>query len=615
MIKKLLIYPAVLFNFVVMAQIPQVPSTMEFGGIELKIDKHGQELIQASVNSLTRHPPSFQVLVDRANIHFPLIEKILKEENVPEDFKYLVLQESALIPDAVSTSNAVGYWQFKKEAASDVNVLVNGQVDERMHIATATRGAAKYLKKNNTYLSNWLNALLSYNTGLGGVKILVDQSDINAKSMKITRTTHIYVLKFLSYKIAFENALRLTPSHYTLLEYKDCENKTLKEIANELDFDEEELSKYNVWLKAKRIPSDKDYSVVVPASQSNYEKLAALLGVEKPAYVAREVEVKTPDRQDHVAKLTSINNLKAIIAGMNDNVESLSKKAKISENKFLRYNELSKEDKVVAGQIYYFESKKNKAEQSFHVAEETDSYWSVSQKYGIKESRVRRFNRIGRNEKLQPGRVLWIAETRPALVPVEIKVTKMPSLASRQSEIKVITYPDKRRDLTEKKESNAEEVEMFPDEFYEEVKVSTVSSSSSSEVANEKQDTQAEIIPDAMTEKNFMTPSVHEVKKGETLYGISRQHGINVLELKQLNNLEGNEVKIGQRLVIKTENSSMPDGENLKKENYITYIVQSGDSIFRIAKLHNVTIKQLQDWNNKTDSNIAIGEKLKIYKN
>src|SRR5687768_14391699 len=117
-------------SFILLAQVlpPKVPNTMEFAGIDLKINDDARELIQASVTSLTKSPKYFQVKVDRANIYFPLIEKILREEGVPEDFKYLVLQESALIADAVSTSNAVGYWQFKKESAGDVDVLVNGNV-------------------------------------------------------------------------------------------------------------------------------------------------------------------------------------------------------------------------------------------------------------------------------------------------------------------------------------------------------------------------------------------------------------------------------------------------------------------------------------------------------
>ena len=57
------------------------------------------------------------LILDRVSIYFPIIEKILKEENIPDDFKYLSIQESSLISDAESSSNAVGFWQFKSETA------------------------------------------------------------------------------------------------------------------------------------------------------------------------------------------------------------------------------------------------------------------------------------------------------------------------------------------------------------------------------------------------------------------------------------------------------------------------------------------------------------------
>ena len=80
-------------------------------------------------------------LVAKMNIYFPIIEKIFKEENVPDELKYLVIQERALISDAVSTSNAVGYWQFKAETAKEMGLKVDNRVDERMNIAAASRGA------------------------------------------------------------------------------------------------------------------------------------------------------------------------------------------------------------------------------------------------------------------------------------------------------------------------------------------------------------------------------------------------------------------------------------------------------------------------------------------
>jgi len=128
----------------------------------------------------------------------------LQEENVPDDFKYLVIQESALIPDAISSANAVGFWQFKESSGQEVGLRIDRNIDERMNVVSATRGACRYLKTNNFYYDNWLYALLAYNTGRGGAETHIDSRHFGDKKMEINKHTHWYVKKYLAHKIAFQ---------------------------------------------------------------------------------------------------------------------------------------------------------------------------------------------------------------------------------------------------------------------------------------------------------------------------------------------------------------------------------------------------------------------------
>src|SRR5690606_23803191 len=146
----------------------------------------------------------FNIKVERAKTYFPIIEKIFAEERVPDDFKYLVLQESALIADAVSVSNAVGFWQFKDFTAIEMGLRVDKEIDERMNIVSSTRGAARYIKKNNYYFNNWIYALQAYQMGAGGTMKAVNDYQSGTKHMEITSQTYWYVKKFLAHKIAFE---------------------------------------------------------------------------------------------------------------------------------------------------------------------------------------------------------------------------------------------------------------------------------------------------------------------------------------------------------------------------------------------------------------------------
>ena len=140
----------------------------------------------------------------------PLVEEVLRAENVPLDFKYLPIQESAMIAAARSRSNAVGYWQFKEASGKEVGLTINNRVDERMNIVASSQGAAKYLKRNNLYYNNWIIALLSYNMGFTGAKFYVNKNYPNQSIKNLRKDEHQMIKhtgtsgKFLAHKIAFE---------------------------------------------------------------------------------------------------------------------------------------------------------------------------------------------------------------------------------------------------------------------------------------------------------------------------------------------------------------------------------------------------------------------------
>src|SRR6187402_1456902 len=150
-------------------QTPEVPAKMQFAGMTLTIRDDARREIQKDVDALTQSPKHHNIKIERAKTYFPIIEKVFEEERVPDDFKYLALQESALIADAVSTSNAVGFWQFKDFTAIEMGLRVDREIDERLNIVASSRAAARYIKKNNGYFNNWIYALQAYQMGAGGV--------------------------------------------------------------------------------------------------------------------------------------------------------------------------------------------------------------------------------------------------------------------------------------------------------------------------------------------------------------------------------------------------------------------------------------------------------------
>lgn len=92
----------------------------------------------------------------------------------------------------------------------------------------------------------------------------------------------------------------------------------------------------------------------------------------------------------------------------------------------------------------------------------------------------------------------------------------------------------------------------------------------------------------------------YTVQSGDTLYGISKQFGVSVDELKRINNLTSNTITKGQILKIPSTVTT------------IDYVVRKGDSLYSIAKKYNTTVKDIVRLNNLTSNNLAVGQQLII---
>ena len=99
--------------------------------------------------------------------------------------------------------------------------------------------------------------------------------------------------------------------------------------------------------------------------------------------------------------------------------------------------------------------------------------------------------------------------------------------------------------------------------------------------------------------------NTYTVQKGDTLYAIAKMYDITVDELKRLNNITGNNLYIGQQLIVPTTEDT---------EEYELYTVVKGDSLWLISQKYNVSVDDLIEINNLETVNLQIGDKLKIPK-
>ena len=109
-------------------------------------------------------------------------------------------------------------------------------------------------------------------------------------------------------------------------------------------------------------------------------------------------------------------------------------------------------------------------------------------------------------------------------------------------------------------------------------------------------------------------PITYTVVKGDTLYSIGRQFNIPVLDLMKINNITSTVLQIGQvlSLVAPEEDSSSGGGSIIVIPVYQNYTVQKGDSLYSIAQKFNTTVTQIKQDNGLTSNLLAIGQVLKI---
>ncbi|BDD08798.1 hypothetical protein FUAX_12300 [Fulvitalea axinellae] len=645
------------------AQTAKVPSTMTFADMKLTLTPAARKEIQKNVDQLYTGGKFLDNKLERVKTYGPLVKKHLGLNGVPEDFKYLVIQESDYIADAVSSSNAVGFWQFKKPAAVEMGLRVDFYVDERLNIVSSTIAAAGYLKKHNRYLDNWVHTLLSYNTGLGGVKRHINSKNRSRNKMEITKKTHWYVKKTLAHKIAFEDMLKRGHSAKVYLEeLENGRGKSMKDIAKQNSVDYDLLKDYNPWLKrGSKTPKDKDITILLPLTNAKdvAKSLEANQANPSISYQDRSGDfpiIKEYKRKHAVPQLVEINGLPGIVAQPGDNLTTLAIKGNVSESRLLKYNELEEGYEVQPEDIFYLKKKKRKAEVAHHTVKPGETILSVSQLYGMRTYSIRWKNRLKKGASLRPGRVLWLRKRRPRKVPVEYRSIET---GDKEEELTLLDGPaDEPKTVNKPAKEGKKTSVPQPTPVIEPTPQTSVGSGVEKPVAEqgkkpqtyqelfardekkrkeiENQDKPKQTVTEEPSKPIIVRPvevnqpesgesSVvyHTVKQGDTPYSLSRKYGTTVADLFAMNGMaSGDPIQLGQVLRVRKGNGAIvPKPTSTVKEKPSvevpvagkgTHTVLPKETLYGIARKYGVTVAQLKEWNSLADGNLAVGQTLQV---
>ena len=216
----------------------------------------------------------------RMGKYFPIIEPILKKNNIPEDFKYLAVIESGL-SNTVSPAGAKGFWQIMEKTAREYGLEVNKEVDERYHLIKATEAACKYLNASFKKFNSWTLVAASYNMGMGGVsKRLKQQKVNNYYDLLLNTETSRYVFRIIAIKDILNNPVNYG---FNLRSHNKYKQDNFKLITNDstitslTDFSIENNINYkilklgNPWLLKKKLTNTKRKKYTFKILQSQYK--------------------------------------------------------------------------------------------------------------------------------------------------------------------------------------------------------------------------------------------------------------------------------------------------------------------------------------------------------
>lgn len=614
-------------------------------------------LVDRWVTYYTKDPAYIRRMTSRAGQYLYHIVEDVEARNMPTELALLPFVESAFQPEALSRVKAAGLWQFMPATGNDYALAQNLWRDDRQDVLESTRAALDYFNYLHGLFNDWQLALAAYNWGEGSVQRAIARAKRSGKPtdyahLRMPKETANYVPKLMAIKRIISNPERYgielpdvgnEPFFIRITKPRDIDVKTAAELAG---MPLNEFRALNPSYKLPVIVAAHNNVMLLPADKVDYfiDNLASWMDSGQPlsrwsAYRLKEgetlaaVAAQSGMTESELRKVNGIpegrrvlpNSTLLVLAGADEQVDisaeeadarlrlsplttwrrvtyrvrsgdtltSIARRWHITTKSIVTANRL-RSDRLRAGQrlvltvpnvqraaIPATSSGSASGRHVIHTVRSGDTLDAIARRYGVTVASLRMTNRLEGNI-IRAGQRLRIPGDTATESDTVIYTVKSGDTLSTVAE----RY---RVSVTKLKRANRLTSNML-------------------RVGDRLE------IPSADRVERNVKPApetrVHVVRSGDTLSEIGERYGVNVSKLRSANGLRGNNLRIGQRLVIPATASKVNKAQTVRQAT--TYRVRSGDTLIAIARRHHTTVSALQRANGLKGSVLRVGQELRI---
>jgi membrane-bound lytic murein transglycosylase D len=571
-----------------------------------------------------RHRKNFAVWLSRSGRYLPMIHEQLKAAGLPEDLAYLAMIESGYNERAYSRARAVGIWQFIKSTGRNYGLTINSYVDERRNPIKSTQAAVAYLSTLYKEFGSWYLAVAAYNAGEGKIRRAIKKYNTTdfweiAQGRYLRLETKRYVPKLIAAIIIAKEPAKYGFTEITYeprLAYDEVEVPrwtAIKAVALACNLTPKELKQYNNELRKGFTPPDRaSYPFKVPlGKKSEVEKNLPRV----QAVVTTGFKTHTVKKGETLTSICRKYGLTKTVILKSNNLRS----AGLQSGQRLRIPyQTTAYEMLPAGSVAKGYLAAESADGSFilHKVLPGDTVYELARRYNVPIHLIAAWNDLSDISRIRAGQqlVLYVQDKRTRVVTVSTKSSDSGQLLTATST--KITVGEKEDTLsvdarlaavrTELQDSSDYYIVQKGDSLWDIARQFNLDANKLKQInrlANNAIYPGDKLLINGTVRATAAADSYYQVRRGDSLWNIARSYDVAPEDIRMWNNLKNNTIHPGDRILIR-----LADTDELFVDTY--YKVRRGDSLWIIARNHNISPEDIKRWNNLRDNTIHPGNRL-----